>query len=471
MGTIATSAPGSLAVRVALPGEEPEKNSGLEGGEDALQLDELPQGVLALIAQLQPLPATVLAPAPLALSVSQRIDITAVKDKLDDGLRPAGVAAAVIGPAPSTASSASTPGQVERATVLAAGKPDAHSQVAFLQALAAALVRQPAPDGAARSEPEGVAAPVADPLDSVAASQQPLLGNSQFELPSAPVLQASVAPGAMTTAMRAAAQVAAQSIHGMPAAGQPPAVAPPGKGQAQAVQVVQKPGTALGTQAKEAAVAKPASLEGAGAGSVATLGPLLQQPQPPAQGQAMPSALPVTDNAQPSPSGSSSLSASVEARQRRREGERGVADVLVETPQVQKGQAPAAGAAQLQNTPPGPFTTAGMASGEGALQPGNGDTARPGYLQVPFNKGEASGVITVSKAAADQPQMLLLSPSNAQTSSVLSDSLAQLQDPRWQLSDQHGQERGQGQQREAQDDDAHDDRSTLPRRRDQERGV
>lgn len=82
------------------------------------------------------------------------------------------------------------------------------------------------------------------------------------------------------------------------------------------------------------------------------------------------------------------------------------------------------------------------------------------YLQVPFSKGDASGLITVSKTAGEGPQQLLLSPSSASVSNYLSDNLAQISSPRWRLADQQGHEQGReqghdhGQGNEQADEDA-----------------
>ncbi|WP_338806807.1 hypothetical protein V8U11_06015 [Pseudomonas chlororaphis] len=65
----------------------------------------------------------------------------------------------------------------------------------------------------------------------------------------------------------------------------------------------------------------------------------------------------------------------------------------------------------------------------------NAGSESSSYLQVPFAKGDAKGLVNVSKAGADQPDQLLLSPSNASIFNHLSDSLALSPDPRWRLTD------------------------------------
>ena len=75
------------------------------------------------------------------------------------------------------------------------------------------------------------------------------------------------------------------------------------------------------------------------------------------------------------------------------------------------------------------------------------------YLQVPFSKGDAVGVITVSKAEAERPEQLLLSPSSALVFSHLSDNLAQAPDPRWRLTDQQGHEPRHGHKQQRPDEE------------------
>ncbi|CAI3807425.1 hypothetical protein GLGCALEP_04479 [Pseudomonas sp. MM221] len=59
---------------------------------------------------------------------------------------------------------------------------------------------------------------------------------------------------------------------------------------------------------------------------------------------------------------------------------------------------------------------------------------------MPFSKGNAVGLITVSKAGGEYPEQLLLKPDSTSVSSYLSDNLAQVQDPRWRLADQQAYE-------------------------------
>ncbi|MFK3816443.1 hypothetical protein ACI2KG_07515 [Pseudomonas sp. NPDC089407] len=69
------------------------------------------------------------------------------------------------------------------------------------------------------------------------------------------------------------------------------------------------------------------------------------------------------------------------------------------------------------------------------------------YLQVPFSKGDAVGLITVSKVGAESPEQLLLNPNSALVFSHLSETLAQAPDPRWRLTDQEGHESRHGHER------------------------
>ena len=75
------------------------------------------------------------------------------------------------------------------------------------------------------------------------------------------------------------------------------------------------------------------------------------------------------------------------------------------------------------------------------------------YLQVPFSKGDAVGLITVSKARAERSEPLLLSPSSASIFTHLSDNLAQAPDPCWRLTDQQGHESRHGREQAQPDEE------------------
>lgn len=75
------------------------------------------------------------------------------------------------------------------------------------------------------------------------------------------------------------------------------------------------------------------------------------------------------------------------------------------------------------------------------------------YLQVPFSKGDAVGLITVSKAGAQGSDQLLLNPGSALVFSCLSDNLAQAPDPRWRLTDQQGHESRHGHEQQRADEE------------------
>lgn len=79
------------------------------------------------------------------------------------------------------------------------------------------------------------------------------------------------------------------------------------------------------------------------------------------------------------------------------------------------------------------------------------------YLQVPFSKGDCTGVVTVNKAPADMPPQLLLSPSNAQVSGHLRDGLELAPQTLWQLNEQHEQAQDERRQHDAGDDEPQGD--------------
>lgn len=95
-------------------------------------------------------------------------------------------------------------------------------------------------------------------------------------------------------------------------------------------------------------------------------------------------------------------------------------------------------------------------------------TAREGgaYLQVPFSKGNAVSLITVSKVGGERPEQLLLNPDSSFVSSFLSDHLAQVPDSRWRLADQQGHE-DRPEQARPDEEVEEEGRQTLPDRSEQ----
>jgi hypothetical protein len=68
----------------------------------------------------------------------------------------------------------------------------------------------------------------------------------------------------------------------------------------------------------------------------------------------------------------------------------------------------------------------------------------PGLLQVPFNKGAASGQVTISREPDEPARPLLLSPSNPLVFEQLKAPFEQLREPGWRLADQRGEQQRQG---------------------------
>lgn len=67
-----------------------------------------------------------------------------------------------------------------------------------------------------------------------------------------------------------------------------------------------------------------------------------------------------------------------------------------------------------------------------------------GLLQVPFNKGAASGQVTISRVPDEPTQHLLLSPSNSLVFEQLKAPFERVQDCAWQLTDDGGGQQHQG---------------------------
>lgn len=69
--------------------------------------------------------------------------------------------------------------------------------------------------------------------------------------------------------------------------------------------------------------------------------------------------------------------------------------------------------------------------------PVSADTQPAAYLQVPFDNGRVTGQVLVTRPAADQPQALMLAPSNQDLGSHLRQHLGPV-DVQWQLKDDGG---------------------------------
>ncbi|WP_449441019.1 SpaN/EivJ family type III secretion system needle length determinant [Pseudomonas migulae] len=67
-----------------------------------------------------------------------------------------------------------------------------------------------------------------------------------------------------------------------------------------------------------------------------------------------------------------------------------------------------------------------------------------GLLQVPFNKGAASGQVTISRLPDEPTQNLLLSPSNTLVFEQLKAPFELARDPGWRLTDDGGEQQHQG---------------------------
>ena|GEM_PF-3407865 len=149
-----------------------------------------------------------------------------------------------------------------------------------------------------------------------------------------------------------------------------------------------------------------------------------------------------------------------------------VGDRLIkqETPQALPAQPlPVLAKSSYLNQPTRVAVPAKATAGPNSAPEANIAREAKNYLQVPFSKGDAVGLITVSKAGAERPEQLLLNPSSALVFSYLSDNLAQAPDARWRLTDQQGHECRQGQEPERPDEEVEEpSRQALRERR--ERG-
>jgi hypothetical protein len=80
-----------------------------------------------------------------------------------------------------------------------------------------------------------------------------------------------------------------------------------------------------------------------------------------------------------------------------------------------------------------------------------------GLLQVPFNKGAASGQVTISRVADEPTRNLQLSPSNALVFEQLKVALEHVREPAWRLTDSDGEQQQRQGSRQPPDDEQTED--------------
>lgn len=81
-------------------------------------------------------------------------------------------------------------------------------------------------------------------------------------------------------------------------------------------------------------------------------------------------------------------------------------------------------------------------------------------LQVPFNRGSASGQVTISRVPDEPTRSLQLSPSNALVFEQLKVPFEWVREPAWRLTDSGGEQQRQGSHQAPDDEQAED--SGLP---------
>ena len=79
-----------------------------------------------------------------------------------------------------------------------------------------------------------------------------------------------------------------------------------------------------------------------------------------------------------------------------------------------------------------------------------------GLLQVPFNKGAASGQVTISRVVDEPIRNLQISPSNALVFEQLKVSLEHVREPAWRLTDSDGEQQRQGSRQPPDDEQTED---------------
>lgn len=95
-------------------------------------------------------------------------------------------------------------------------------------------------------------------------------------------------------------------------------------------------------------------------------------------------------------------------------------------------------------------TSAALPTPEVMVEPLSG--ADRGLLQVPFNRGAASGQVTISRLPEEPTRQLTLSPSNAQVFEQLKAPFELAREPAWRLADSGGEQQRQGSQQQPDED-------------------
>lgn len=76
------------------------------------------------------------------------------------------------------------------------------------------------------------------------------------------------------------------------------------------------------------------------------------------------------------------------------------------------------------------------------------------FLQIPFNKGTASGQVTIARTPGDSAQNLVLSPSSVQIFEQLEAPFERAQEPHWRLTDSGDEQQHQGSRQSPDDDES-----------------
>lgn len=84
------------------------------------------------------------------------------------------------------------------------------------------------------------------------------------------------------------------------------------------------------------------------------------------------------------------------------------------------------------------------------------------FLQIPFNKGTASGKVTVTRMPGESTQNLLLSPSSAQVFEHLKEPFEQVRDTHWRLADRGDEQHQHPNGKQQTPDDEQAEQAEIP---------
>lgn len=442
----------SRSVNVRLSCDKPDdvlKVRATTAHKKGVELDEMPQGVLALLAQLQPLPAEALKLAIGPLSAGQQVVPKA------SGMAIATMAAARIdlghqrtsGQHSSVAVSKTAAAVIQATSVPIA----AATQVAI--ELGREVVTTPAPKYQAGVAP--INAPITDKVGMIEASDKPL---KKRVMPSPP--DAFLLTEAQLWAAKPKNRLSVPTVDSAPLAKREKVeTASVNVTSAVPARVSAQPVPAMVMPVLKQALPALQSVTPIAPAVVSLVQTLMVSRNERTTATAEPSL--VTLSVSTAAPVLSAKEVNVELSARALDSDPSAA--ALETPTAFVSAMPMPDKSLRQPLAQLPATGAQPAT-QGSVKPEVISEKGPqNYLQVPFAKGESAAVITITKAAPDQfqPHQLVMRTDNVDVSGYLRDNLLQLDEPRWQLAEQQDREQGDSRRQDEREEEFEENAQSL----------